>query len=272
MKILNISTCIFFLSILSTLNVKAEIDFKNSISNFPTNFKRFFSISEENQNKDYQFSGYATPTVYYIPVIDENNMFCESNQKIQIWGLDNETKKVSPTLKICNRSFNNCMMQGSCFITFNNTDYPINFYGSKNKKQVFTQYPIDVCPFGLGARSVCLDPYKSVAADLDIYPIGTVLYFPSLKGLFYGMDQRHDGYMIVRDKGGGINGSGRFDFFTGYTPWKREDNYFTKIGLSDKKRKFAFYVVKGPKAEKILKERNYPGVPNFDYSRSKLIK
>lgn len=76
--------CIFFLSTFLTQNSYAEFDLKNSISNLPVSIKRFFSISEENQSKDFTFAGYASPTVYYIPVISESDNKCESDQKIQL--------------------------------------------------------------------------------------------------------------------------------------------------------------------------------------------
>ena len=60
---------------------------------------------------------------------------------------------------------------------------------------------------------MCLDPYYSVAADLDIYKLGTVVYVPSFVGVLLPSGVNHDGYFVVRDSGSSIKGYGRFDFF-----------------------------------------------------------
>lgn len=235
--------------------------------------KRFFSFGSDEfaSTKDFVDGGYATPTVYYIPTITDEDNVCKKNEKVQVWGLT-EDNKVKESIKLCRKQFNNCTMQGSCLVMINNKYYPINFQQQTDGKIIFTQFPLDVCPFGLGAGMTCLDPFKSVAADLTKYKLGTVLYFPKLKGLYYGMDKPHDGYVIVRDSGGAINGAGRFDFFSGYTNWKDQNNYFANAGLGDKTNKMKFYIARGKTAEAVRASRNYPGVPNFDYDRSELVR
>ncbi len=78
------------------------------------------------------------------------------------------------------------------------------------------------CKYGFGTGvndynpTNCLDPCRTVAADPGEYPIGTVLFFPSMAGKICPQTgQPVDGCFVVGDGGGWIRGEGRFDFFTG---------------------------------------------------------
>lgn len=61
-----------------------------------------------------------------------------------------------------------------------------------------------------------LDPCRTLAADQQSYPVGTVIYVPSMLGQICPQSgQPIDGCFIVGDVGAAIKGEGRFDFFTG---------------------------------------------------------
>jgi 3D (Asp-Asp-Asp) domain-containing protein len=82
----------------------------------------------------------------------------------------------------------------------------------------FAEVPTDA-PFGLGARqNLRLVPYRSIAVDLTVFPLNTVLFIPTLKGtavdLPDGRHVIHDGYVIAVDSGGLIKGR-HIDFFKG---------------------------------------------------------
>lgn len=73
-------------------------------------------------------------------------------------------------------------------------------------------------PFCDGVNGYMLIPYRTVAVDKDLFPIGTVFFIPSAKGteiaLPDGQKMVHDGYFFAGDVGGDIKGY-HIDVFTG---------------------------------------------------------
>lgn len=84
---------------------------------------------------------------------------------------------------------------------------------------------------------------------LKIYNLGDVVYLPLVKGTVLPNGDIHDGYFIVRDAGGAINGHGRFDFFTGFFTTKHPENSFTKIKLNGLQIFPEYFLVDGAEAE-----------------------
>ena len=76
-------------------------------------------------------------------------------------------------------------------------------------------------PTTIGARGRCLTPFLSIAGDASIYPIGTIIEVPSMRGKTVSLPPPgkgtmvHPGYFIMDDVGAAIKGANRFDFFTG---------------------------------------------------------
>jgi 3D (Asp-Asp-Asp) domain-containing protein len=61
-----------------------------------------------------------------------------------------------------------------------------------------------------------LDPCRTLAADENVYPAGTVIYIPSMRDKICPQSGKPvDGCFVVGDVGGAIKGKGRFDIFTG---------------------------------------------------------
>lgn len=74
-------------------------------------------------------------------------------------------------------------------------------------------------PWGVGAKSRPLTPFRSVAVDPDVIPIGKALFIPELRGkrmpgLAPWGGYVHDGCVVADDRGGGIDGR-HLDFFAG---------------------------------------------------------
>lgn len=73
-------------------------------------------------------------------------------------------------------------------------------------------------PYGDGASSFILAPYRTLAVDRDEFSLGTVLYVPDARGVKIrlpdGTSTRHDGYFFAGDVGGAIKGK-HVDFFLG---------------------------------------------------------
>ncbi len=70
-------------------------------------------------------------------------------------------------------------------------------------------------PFGRGATGRPITPLRSVAADTDVLPIGTVLYIPELDG-FAGRGGTSDGCFVVEDRGLRVKGE-HVDIFAGHS-------------------------------------------------------
>jgi 3D (Asp-Asp-Asp) domain-containing protein len=82
-------------------------------------------------------------------------------------------------------------------------------------------------PWGLGASSRALKPFRSIAVDRNFVAIGTKVYVPEFDGVqmpsSYGFV--HDGCLVADDVGGGITGA-HFDFFAA-----EKKNYLTLDGM-----------------------------------------
>ncbi len=76
----------------------------------------------------------------------------------------------------------------------------------------FEQLDVNEHPFGRGAGQRPLIPFKSVAVDPRVIPIGEPLYIPEFDGLQLPDGSIHDGCVRADDTGGGIK-KRKMDFF-----------------------------------------------------------
>lgn len=76
----------------------------------------------------------------------------------------------------------------------------------------FEELDIRRHPFGRGAKRRALVPFKSVAVDPTVVPIGDPLYIPELDGIPLPDGSVHDGCVRADDTGGGIKKQ-KLDFF-----------------------------------------------------------
>jgi 3D (Asp-Asp-Asp) domain-containing protein len=76
----------------------------------------------------------------------------------------------------------------------------------------FEQLDVDEHPFGRGAGLRKLVPFKSVAVDPRLVPIGEPIYIPEFDGLVLPDGSIHDGCVRADDTGGGIKRR-KMDFF-----------------------------------------------------------
>jgi 3D (Asp-Asp-Asp) domain-containing protein len=85
---------------------------------------------------------------------------------------------------------------------------PCNFgYGT-----CFEQLDLKRHPFGRGAKRRPLIPFKSVAIDPQVVPLGDPLYIPEFDGMSLPDGSVHDGCVRADDTGGGIKKQ-KMDFF-----------------------------------------------------------
>lgn len=221
------------------------------------------------------------PTVFHTPVVQAGGTcrLVDSNFKT--------LTMISCDLK------KHCDMQGVCFLNQGNKIIGYNFIKKRKGISIYAKVDASRCPYGYGVwdkehnRSICMDPFRSLAADNKYHKPGSVLYFPALKGLKLPDASIHDGYMTVRSAGGAIKGRDRFDFYTGLCQnpglksmlCKTESlvtqlvssGFGTKQKLAHKDRCFyAYYKVPSSLKNIVLTKRNYPDLPELEVITSQL--
>ncbi|UOF01466.1 3D domain-containing protein [Bdellovibrio reynosensis] len=194
--------------------------------------------------------GFVTPTIYYFAVLNEDKSACP-----RVAPLFDKSGRVMTM--VCTSTYKTCRLEGSCGVVQNNTMRKFNVV----KKGAFTEITNQKCSFGFGVKSYCLDPFYTLAADLDIYKPGDVIYVNSVRGVQLPDGSKHTGYFVIRDMGHGIKGRGRFDFYSGTYSHKSDSNPFKKLGLADKRTQVPFVRLTGLRAEQVLKSRAFPGLP-----------
>jgi len=94
--------------------------------------------------------------------------------------------------------------------------------------------------WGVGVANRALAPFRSIAVDKDVVPIGTRLYIPALDGVRMPGKKPwggfvHDGCVIADDRGGAVHGH-EIDFFAGLRTYYRiihRKHRFDKITAYD---------------------------------------
>lgn len=203
------------------------------------------------------------------------NKLISSIYYIQTIEIDQEcvTKKTlfstsgQPLFKICKQSYNSCVIEGTCALADEDIELLNYVKSDKNGVPLFEVVDTKRCPFGLGVSNICLDPYYTVAADLNYYKAGEVIFVPKLKGMSLLSGEKHSGFLIVRDRGGAIKGANRFDFYTGFNHYAKDTNPFNEAGLSQSKNIFEFRMATDEEAHEFRKSRNYPNVPETEVKK-----
>jgi 3D (Asp-Asp-Asp) domain-containing protein len=179
------------------------------------------------------------PTMYYIA--NESETACEGRYN----GGDFDGTEVSEVLSpsgelianVCTRFFKVLSMEGTGVLRDRGQgELTVNWAGSYRFKVM------DKCIYGEGVKGLCLIPYHTIAADLTVYPVGTIIYIPRAEGLKLPNNKIHNGYFIVRDTGGAFRGIGpkRVDLFVGVE--HDRDNIFSRIGMDHHTDEKAFKI------------------------------
>ena len=85
-----------------------------------------------------------------------------------------------------------------------------------NQRICFEELDKASFPWGRGAAGTPITPLRSVAADTQVLPMGTVLYIPELDGITRGTSEGAiDGCFVVEDRGLKVQGE-HVDIFTGH--------------------------------------------------------
>ncbi len=85
-----------------------------------------------------------------------------------------------------------------------------------NQRICFDALDKKAFPWGRGASGTPITPLRSVAADTQVLPMGTVLYIPELDGAARDSEEgASDGCFVVEDRGLKVQGE-HVDIFTGH--------------------------------------------------------
>lgn len=199
---------------------------------------------------------FLNPTIYYKPTVYLDKTTCN----------DDIVDMVSPEgavlISLCGRDYRNCLMQGACFVYDEDGRFRSFNYYARGEDDVprFKEVSLKKCPFGFGVRNSCLDPYFTVAADLTIYKSGDVIFVPKVVGVQVPTGDVHDGFFIIRDRGGAITGPFRFDFFTGFEGIRDWSNIFARMGFGNKNNSFEFRMATPEEAQAVRERQGYPGI------------
>lgn len=197
------------------------------------------------------------PTIYYKPIVNADPCRCESSERVEMLSPDNKR-----LVAMCLVDFKNCVMQGACYVFDEEGRFRSFNYYARGADGVprFTESNLTKCPYGYGMRNVCLDPYFTVAADLNFYKLGDVIFVPQFVGEVMPDGETHDGFFVVRDAGGAILGPWRFDFYTGFTKPFIRSNPFYRLGFANVANGFEFRLATEEETRLARERTRYPGV------------
>lgn len=196
-----------------------------------------------------------SPTLYFIPILDikSENINCGENERRPIKNIQGQV-----IAQVCETDYRICVKQGTCILNEPRGMRIVNFTTRRGKIPLFSGKIKKQCPYGLGFKNVCLDPYYTIAADLKFYKLGDVIFVPSARGIKLPNGDTHDGYFVIRDSGANLKSERRFDFFTGFDHDTEAFNVFKKMGLDNKENRFKFEKAPERIASKVRTKRNYP--------------
>lgn len=113
----------------------------------------------------------------------------------------------------------------------------LNYAGRVDKDIRYLVCPADA-PYGYGVNKIPLVPFRSVAVDPSVVPIGSKVYIPQAIGAVLPNGEAHDGYFMAVDIGDAIKNK-RIDMFTSYGD---QSIVFRRVGL-DNMKPTAVYIV-----------------------------
>lgn len=113
------------------------------------------------------------------------------------------------------------------------------------------RFAVSKGPYGEGVDGLILVPYRTVAVDRTVIPIGSLIYIPAARGqkiiLPSGESIEHDGYFYAADVGGAINNN-HIDVFLGIS----QQNPFSFI-QSKASSTFTAFLINDAKALESIK-------------------
>lgn len=199
------------------------------------------------------------PTTYRLLIIQKDDEKCDKASM-----KDFMTVKGQKLATVCESTYRRCLIEGSCkIIESNGKVIPIGYHKTEDKKNYWNLFDMEKCPYGKGIQGSCLDPYRTVAADTDYWKVGEVIFVPDFEGVKLADGTTHDGFFVVRDTGGAINGQHRFDFFVGILLRNDDENTFSQMKFNDKRSRFEYRKATSEETEIVIRNRAFPEIPEY---------
>jgi hypothetical protein len=237
----------------------------------PEEKKELKNIQDEFDLQDFDKKRRFSPTIYHTPILFMKENTCKTEERIPMRVYTGDGPQ---NLSVCKEKiYDECVRQGACIVGYRacsgsecrNHTYYLNYKKGPAQQAKFKVYDFNNCPLGLGSQpQVCLDSFFTVAADARLLKVGSVIYIPAVRGMPLPDGSAHNGFFVVRDRGGAIKDRGamaRFDFFIGTDSWQNTSNPLVKLRFADQRSRFSYYVVRGATAELIRLQRNFPRMP-----------
>ena len=149
---------------------------------------RFYWLAMEEDYDDPEEIEYHDPDA--VDIYTRDGFYLGSYAEKFIWNLRLEGSGVLTDGRVINYHGACDYGYGTCFQTLDVRDFP----------------------FGRGARRRTLVPFKSVAVDPRLIPLGEPLFIPEFEGMRLPDGSIHDGCVRADDTGGGIK-ERKMDFF-----------------------------------------------------------
>jgi 3D (Asp-Asp-Asp) domain-containing protein len=149
---------------------------------------RFYWLALEDEHDDPDEIEYKDPDA--VDIYTRTGFYLGSFSQDFIWHLRMEGSGILADGRVINYHGACKYGYGTCFQTLDVREYP----------------------FGRGARRRTLVPFKSVAVDPRLIPLGEPLYIPEFDGMRLPDGTIHDGCVRADDTGGGIK-QRKMDFF-----------------------------------------------------------
>jgi 3D (Asp-Asp-Asp) domain-containing protein len=149
---------------------------------------RFYWLALESDYDDPEEIEYAKPDA--VEIYTRDGLFMGAIPEKLAWSLRMEGSGLMSDGRVINYHGACNFGYGTCFTTLDENEYP----------------------FGRGAGTRPLIPFKSVAIDQRLVAIGDPLYIPEFDGMHLPDGSIHDGCVRADDTGGGIKKQ-KMDFF-----------------------------------------------------------
>jgi 3D (Asp-Asp-Asp) domain-containing protein len=149
---------------------------------------RFYWLALEEEHDDPDEIEYRDPDA--VDIYTRDGMYIGSYSQDFMWHLRMEGSGILADGRVINYHGACRWGYGTCFQTLDVSQFP----------------------FGRGARRRTLVPFKSVAVDPRLIPLGEPLYIPEFDGMRLPDGTLHDGCVRADDTGGGIK-QRKMDFF-----------------------------------------------------------
>jgi 3D (Asp-Asp-Asp) domain-containing protein len=174
--------------------------------------------------------GTFKPTFYWI-TLEENYDGPKTKEVLDING--------NVLVKVSEKYFKSLQLEGTGRLSDGRVlNYHERVVLPDGKKEIRYRFCGPDAPYGYGYGDFKLIPFRSIAVDITVVPLGTKVYIPEAKGTKLPDGTVHDGIFYAIDIGDAIQNK-RIDIFTSFGD---QSKVFSQNGLSNMKATEVFLI------------------------------